>query len=68
MAYKIIKTAYQNGEISLSKHREIITAILDTTEDLAAVGTDYSPGSVAMVADKGVPSYMLNASGMWKEI
>ena len=68
MAFKIIETKYQNGQISLAKERAIITAVLDSPDDLAELGTDYCPGSIAMVADKGVPSYMLNASGEWKEI
>ena len=42
--------------------------MLDSVDDLASLGTDYAPGSVAIVADKGAPVYMLNASGVWKEI
>ena len=68
MAFKIIETKYQNGQISLAKEREIITAVLDSPDDVASLGTDYCPGSVAIVADKDVPIYMLNPSGQWKEI
>lgn len=68
MAYRIVETKYQNGQISHAKEREIITAVLDSPDDLTKLGTGYCPGSVAMVADKGVKSYMLNASGEWKEI
>ena len=63
MAYKIIRdesNKYQMG-------REI-TAVLDSVSDLSSLGTNFAPGSIAMVADKGVPSYMLNVSGQWKEI
>ena len=63
MAYKIIrweKDRYQVGDE--------ITAVLDAAADLDALGTTWAPGSVAIVADKGAPSYMLNASHVWKEI
>ena len=42
--------------------------LTDAAADLDALGTTWAPGSVAMVADKGVPSYVLNASHVWKEI
>lgn len=63
MAYKIIrweKDRYQVGEE--------IAAVLDEAADLDELGTMWAPGSIAMVADKGAPSYMLNASHVWKEI
>ena len=66
MAYSITKRTlvrYQNGHEIVE-----ITAVLDSVSDLASLGTDFAPGSIAMVADKGVPTYMLNASGEWKEI
>ena len=63
MAYKIIRD--ENNKYQLGRE---IEAVLDSTADLDALGTSYCPGSVAIVADKGVPSYMLNASGVWKEI
>lgn len=66
MAYSITKRTlvrYQDGHEIVE-----ITAVLDSVSDLAALGTDYAPGSIAMVADKGVPSYILNVSGQWKEI
>ena len=65
MAYKIIKTEPSLiGEIS----RPVIMAVLDSADDLVALGNDYGASSVALVADKGAPVYMLNASGVWKEI
>lgn len=65
MAYKIIKTEPSLiGEIS----RPVIMAVLDSVDDLVALGNDYGASSVAFVADKGAPVYMLNASGVWKEI
>ena len=63
MAYKIIRD--ENNKYQLGRE---IEAVLDSTADLDALGTDYCPGSVALVADKGAPVYMLNASGVWKEI
>ena len=66
MAYSITKRTlvrYHNGH-----EIDEITAMLDSVSDLSSLGTDFAPGSIAMVADKGVPSYMLNASGEWKEI
>lgn len=63
MAYKIIRDEQNKYQLG----REI-EAVLDSVADLDSLGTNYAPGSVAIVADKGVPSYMLNASGEWKEI
>lgn len=63
MAYKIIRD--ENNKYQMGRE---ITAILDAVSDLDSLGTDYCPGSVAMVADSGAPVYMLNASGVWKEI
>ena len=63
MAYKIIRkyrNQYQTGNE--------ITAILDSADDLTDLGNDYAPGSIAMVAASGVPTYMLNASLVWKRI
>lgn len=45
-----------------------ITALLDSTDDLTAVGTDWAPGSFAVIADAGMPTYVLNASHEWKEV
>lgn len=62
MAYKIVRqtTDAQSGVE--------IKAILDSAADLDTLGTNYSPGSLAVVADKDTPMYMLNASKQWKEI
>lgn len=68
MAYKIIDIKMHNSDFKAGRGREIITAVLDSSDDLVTLGTGYCAGSIAMVADKGVPSYMLNASGEWKEI
>ena len=63
MAYKIIRD--ENNKYQMGRE---ITAILDAVSDLDSLGTDFCPGSIAMVADSGAPVYMLNASGVWKEI
>lgn len=62
MAYKIIRTATYEEQTGVE-----ITAILDTAGELDALGTNWAPGSIAFVADSGLPTYVLNASGEWKE-
>lgn len=63
MAYKIIRTKTNEEQPGVE-----IEAILDAESDLAALGTDYAPGSVAMVADTGSAVFVINASGQWKKI
>ena len=63
MAYEIIKR-----DVNLNQVGTEITAVLDAAEDLDSLGTNWAPGSMAIVADKGAPVYMLNASHVWKEI
>lgn len=66
MAYKIIRDMselYQTG-------REI-TAVLDSAsdlEDLIASEGALAPGSIAIVADSDMPTYILNASGEWMSV
>ena len=66
MAYKIIEQEFVRRVNRKTIYR--ITAVLDSPSDLEALGTNYPPGSIAMVADVGVPTYMMNASGEWKEV
>lgn len=47
MAYKIVEKRYIEKKPLGPDNKPIITAILDSQDDLAALGTDYSPGSVA---------------------
>lgn len=64
MAYKIIRT----GSNTLQNGREI-TAVLDGKADLdvlIANEGELAPGSIAVVANKSMSTYMLNASGEWK--
>lgn len=48
--------------------KNYIEAVLDSQSDLVALGTDYAPGSLAVVAASGAPVFMLNASSEWKEL
>lgn len=63
MAYEIVKR-----DVDLNQVGTEITAVLDAAEDLDSLGTNWAPGSMAIVADKGAPVYMMNASRVWKEI
>lgn len=40
----------------------------DSADDVANLPTDYSPNSVAIIADTGLPVAILNASGQWVTI
>lgn len=62
MAYKIIRTQTNDEQTGVE-----ITAVLDSAADLTELGNSWAPGSVAVVADTGLPVYMMNASGEWKE-
>ena len=61
MAYKIIRDNCNDEQVG----REIV-AILDSDADLADLGTDFAPGSIAIVAKQGGGTYMMNASGSWE--
>ena len=63
MAYRIIKTEPSLiGEIG----RPVIMAVLDSDNDLAALGNNYGASSVAIVAAKDGKWSMMNASGSWE--
>ena len=66
MAYKITDREFVFREDEKIVFR--ITAVLDSADDLNELGTEYAAGSIAMVADAGVPTYMMNASGEWKAV
>jgi hypothetical protein len=63
MAYKIVYSDYAPpaGE-------SYVEIILDDKNDVSNLGTNYSPGSIAMVAKKDGSIYMMNASHVWEEI
>lgn len=66
MAYKIIRDMSE-----LHQTGREITAVLDSASDLAtliAAEGELAPGSVALVADSDCKCYMVNASGVWKEL
>ena len=45
-----------------------VTIIMDSTSDASDLPTGYAPGSIAVVADSGMATYMLNASGSWVSV
>lgn len=45
-----------------------VTIVCDATADVANLPTGYAPGSIAVVADSGLPTYVLNASGTWTSV
>lgn len=61
MAFKIIRDSK-----NFHQYGREIAAILDDDADLADLGTDFAPGSVAIVAKQGGNVYMMNASGNWE--
>lgn len=66
MAYKIIR-----DKLNMHQTCREITAILDAASDLATLQaneTGLAPGSLAIIADAGLKSYVLNASGEWKSV
>lgn len=67
MAYKILSSETVAME---SGAKPLITAVLDdaaSLEELKASG-EYHPGSIAYVAEEGLPAHMVNASGEWVEV
>lgn len=67
MAYKILSSETVAME---SGAKPIILAVLDdaaSLEELKASG-EYHPGSIAYVAEEGLPAHMVNASGEWKAV
>ena len=64
MAYKIIR-----DKLNMHQTGREITAVLDSEADLTTLQaneTGLAPGSLAIIADAGLKSYVLNASGVWK--
>lgn len=45
-----------------------VTIVCDAASDVADLPTGYAPGSIAVVADSGLPTYVLNASGTWSSV
>ena len=50
--------------------KDFAVFVCDTKEEAEQLGTDYSPGSYAIVADTGDDGgvFMLNASSAWKQL
>ena len=63
MAYKII-----DSDFYPVAGKYCIEVIVDSANEINNLPKDCSPGSIAIVADKDGKVYMLNASGVWKEL
>lgn len=63
MAIKITHSEYVSSE-DLYKR----ACVMDSAADAANLPAKSYPGSVAMVAAKDGPIYMVNASGEWEEL
>lgn len=61
MAITLIK---RDWSTELSKPMDVY--VVDSADDIANL-PDSPTGSLAIVADKGGPIWMVNASGEWKE-
>lgn len=46
----------------------LVTIVCDAAADVSDLPTGYAPGSIAVVADSGLPTYVLNASGTWTSV
>ena len=42
-----------------------VVIVCDAEADVSDLPDTYAPGSIAVVADSGLPVYVLNASGEW---
>ena len=65
MAFAIVKKEVQGVQGA----DPIVTIIMDSTSDASDLPTaGCAPGSMAIAADSGMPTYMLNASGTWTSV
>lgn len=67
MAYRIISGEYNEFDTINGFRPAVLAFVLDSANDVASL-PKCSPGSTAMVAAKGGPIYMVNASGNWEEL
>ena len=44
-----------------------VVIVCDAESDVSDLPTTYAAGSIAVVADSGLPVYLLNASGTWAD-
>lgn len=42
-----------------------VTIVCDAAADVSDLPTGYAPGSIAIVAESGLPVYMLGVDGEW---
>ena len=45
-----------------------VTIVCDAGTNKNALPTGYAPGSFAIVAESGMPVYMVDASGEWADV
>lgn len=67
MAFNITSARSAESVFPEADSQPIITALLDSAEDLDALGTNWHPGSMAMVAASGGAVYLLSPSKEWEE-
>jgi hypothetical protein len=61
--YKITVSKYYP---SVGKY--YVEIVMDSAEDAQSLPGGYAPSSIAVVADEGMPCWMVNASGEWREL
>ena len=44
-----------------------VTIIMESASDVSNLPTTFAAGSIAIVADEGLPVYMLGVDGAWHE-
>lgn len=65
MAFKIIK----KDVVGVQGEDPIVTIVCDAASDVSDLPTTgCAAGSMAIVADSGLPTYVLNASGTWSSV
>lgn len=45
-----------------------VTIVCDAAADVADLPTTYAPGSIAIVADSGLPAFLLGPDGTWHAV
>lgn len=63
MAWKITNRLTQSVDGDVPQ----VVIVCDAAADVSDLPTTYAPGSIALVADEGLPLYVLNASGTWAD-
>ena len=61
MAYAITNETI-NGVVG---NKSQVTIIMESESDVSSLPTTFAAGSVAIIADEGLPVYMLGVDGVW---